>query len=67
MQEDQSPRQEKEARDKDWQIRIARAIVYSPSREGREGARESVANTKLPDDHLLVAMAQHEKELREHI
>jgi len=46
--------------------RIARAIVYSHSREGREGARESVANTKLQDDHQLVATGQHEKESREH-
>jgi len=45
--------------------RIARAIVYSPSREGREGARESVANTKLPDNRQLVATAQCEKESRE--
>ena len=46
--------------------RIARAIVYSPSREGRKGARESVTNTKLPDDHQLVATAQCEKESKEH-
>jgi len=45
--------------------RIARAIVYSPSRKGIHGARESVANTKLPDNRQLVATAQCEKESRE--
>jgi len=45
--------------------RSAKAAVHSLTREGREGARESVANTKLPDNQELEAMAQHEKKSRE--